>query len=331
MKFILSRFGFYVLAFLGAVTINFFLPRLMPGDPIQSFLGRLAQTGGQITPEMVAALEMLYGYSTSIPLIEQFLNYLHNILMGEWGTSTRFYQPVFDVLKRGMLWTSLLVGAYILISYTLTTLLGIFVAWKRGTWIDSVITVSSVVISSIPAVVMALLLYFVFASNLGWFPTGYAYDPSLDPEVSWTFISSVIYHLALPLISMILLGMGGVMGMRSNMINQLGEDFIVMGWAKGVKDRKVMLQYGARNAILPMITSFAMSIGGIFAGSLIIEIIFNYPGLGQIMFQAMLARDYPLIQGYLLIMTFMVLSANFIADLLMFILDPRLRTELEAA
>ncbi len=120
------------------------------------------------------------------------------------------------------------------------------------------------------------------------------------------------------------------MGMRSNMINQLGEDFIVMGWAKGVKDRKMMLQYGARNAILPMITSFAMSIGSIFAGSLIIEIIFNYPGLGQVMFQAMLSRDYPLIQGYLLIMTFMVLSANFIADLLMFILDPRLRSELEA-
>jgi peptide/nickel transport system permease protein len=330
MKYILSRFGFYVLAFLGAVTINFFLPRMMPGDPIQSFLGRLAQSGGQITPEMVAALEMLYGYSTSIPLYEQFLSYLRSILSGEWGTSTRFYQPVFDVLSRGMLWTTLLVGSYILISYTVTTLLGIFVAWKRGTWVDSVITVSSVVISSIPAVVMALLIYFVFASDLGWFPTGYAYDPALDPEWSWTYISSVLYHLALPLFSMVLLGMGGVMGMRSNMINQLGEDFIVMGWAKGVKDRKVMLQYGARNAILPMITSFAMSIGAIFAGSLIIEIIFNYPGLGQVMFQAMLARDYPLIQGYLLVMTFMVLSANFIADLLMFILDPRLRTELEA-
>ncbi|MGF1696260.1 ABC transporter permease [Vibrio kyushuensis] len=330
MKFILSRLGFYFLAFLGAITINFFLPRLMPGDPIQSFLGRLAQSGGQITPEMVAALEMLYGYSTQIPLIEQFFHYLQNILTGEWGTSTRFYQPVFDVLGRGMLWTLLLVGCYILVSYTITTLLGIYVAWKRGTWVDSVITISSVVISSIPAVVMALFIYFVFASDLGWFPTGYAYDPKLDPEFSWQFISSVLYHLALPLLSMVLLGMGGVMGMRSNMINQLGEDFIVMGWAKGVKDRKVMLQYGARNAILPMITSFAMSIGSIFAGSLIIEIIFNYPGLGQVMFQAMLSRDYPLIQGYLLIMTFMVLSANFIADLLMFILDPRLRTELEA-
>ncbi|WP_394245091.1 ABC transporter permease [Vibrio astriarenae] len=330
MKFILNRFGFYVLAFLGAITINFFLPRMMPGDPIQSFLGRLAQTGGQITPEMVAALESLYGYSTSIPLVEQFFGYLRNILSGEWGTSTRFYQPVFEVLTRGMVWTTLLVGTYILFSYTLTTLLGIFVAWKRGSWVDSVITVGAVVISSIPAVVMALLLYFVFASDLGWFPTGYAYNPELDPALSLEFVSSVMYHLALPLISMILLGMGGVMGMRSNMINQLGEDFIVMGWAKGVKDRKVMLQYGARNAILPMITSFAMSIGGIFAGSLIIEIIFNYPGLGQIMFQAMLARDYPLIQGYLLIMTFMVLSANFIADILMFILDPRLRTELQA-
>ncbi|NOI23275.1 ABC transporter permease [Vibrio mediterranei] len=328
MRYLLSRFGFYLLAFVAAVTINFFLPRLMPGDPIQSFLGRLAQNGGQITPETIASLEALYGYSTNTPLFQQFLTYLQSIMTGEWGTSTRFFQPVFDVLGRGMLWTLLLVGSYLLVSYTITTLLGIWVAWKRGTWVDSVITVGSVVISSIPAVVMALLMYFIFASDLGWFPTSYAYDPSLDPAMSFEFVSSVAYHLALPLLSMVLLGMGNVMGMRSNMINQLGEDFIVMGWAKGVKDKKVMLQYGARNAVLPMITTFAMSVGAIFAGSLIIEIIFNYPGLGQVMFQAMLARDYPLIQGYLLIMTIMVLGANFIADLLLFVLDPRLRTEL---
>jgi peptide/nickel transport system permease protein len=328
MRYLLSRFGFYLLAFVAAVTINFFLPRLMPGDPIQSFLGRLAQNGGQITPETIASLEALYGYSTNTPLFQQFLTYLQSIMTGEWGTSTRFFQPVFDVLGRGMLWTLLLVGSYLVVSYTITTLLGIWVAWKRGTWVDSVITVGSVVISSIPAVVMALLMYFIFASDLGWFPTSYAYDPSLDPAMSFEFVSSMAYHLALPLLSMLLLGMGNVMGMRSNMINQLGEDFIVMGWAKGVKDKKVMLQYGARNAVLPMITTFAMSVGAIFAGSLIIEIIFNYPGLGQVMFQAMLARDYPLIQGYLLIMTIMVLGANFIADLLLFVLDPRLRTEL---
>ncbi|MBM7037235.1 ABC transporter permease [Vibrio ulleungensis] len=329
MKFILSRFGFYVLAFIAAVTINFFLPRVMPGDPIQSFLGRLAMNGGQITPETIAALEALYGYSSSTPLWEQFFHYLHSIMRGEWGMSTRFFQPVFDVLGRGMLWTLLLVGSYLLVSYTLTTLLGIYVAWKRGTWTDSIITVGSVVVSSIPSVVMALAMYFLFASNLGWFPTAYAYNPALDPTMSAEFVGSVAYHLVLPLMCMVALGMGNVMGMRSNMINQLGEDFIVMGWAKGVKDEKVMLQYGARNAILPMITSFAMSVGAIFGGSLIIEIIFNYPGLGQVMFQAMLARDYPLIQGYLLIMTIMVLGANFIADCLLFVLDPRLRTQLD--
>ncbi|RKF18546.1 ABC transporter permease [Alginatibacterium sediminis] len=329
MRYIFTRLGFYFLAFLFAVTINFFLPRMMPGDPISSFLGRLAQSGGQITPETIAALEALYGYSTSVPLWQQFIGYLQSIMVGEWGVSTRFFQPVIEVLGRGTQWTLLLVGGYLLISYTLTTFLGIYVAWKRGTWADSLITVGSVVISSIPAVVMALLLYFAFASNLGWFPTGYAYDPALDPAYTWEFVSSVLYHLALPMIAMVLLGMGNVMGMRSNMINQLGEDFIVMGWAKGVRDRKVMFSYGARNAILPMITSFAMSVGAIFGGSLIIEIIFNYPGLGQVMFQAMLARDYPLIQGYLLMMTIMVLSANFIADMLLFALDPRLRTALD--
>ncbi|WP_119008459.1 ABC transporter permease [Vibrio superstes] len=329
MKFILSRLGFYLLAFLAAVTINFFLPRLMPGDPIQSFLARLAQNGGQISPETIASLEVLYGYSSNTPLMEQFITYVGSILTGEWGTSTRFFQPVFEVLGRGMMWTLLLVGTYLLVSYTITTLLGIYVAWKRGTWTDSVITVGSVVVSSIPAVVMALGMYFLFASNLGWFPTGYAYNPSIDAGWSFEFIGSVAYHLVLPLLCMVALGMGNVMGMRSNMINQLGEDFIVMGWAKGVKDKKVMMQYGARNAVLPMITTFAMSVGAIFGGSLIIEIIFNYPGLGQVMFQAMLARDYPLIQGYLLIMTVMVLGANFVADCLLFVLDPRLRTQLD--
>lgn len=329
MKYILSRFGFYLLAFMAAVTINFFLPRMMPGDPIQSFLARLAQNGGNVTPEMIASLEALYGYSTNVPLFNQFISYVGAIFSGEWGMSTRFFAPVFDVLGRGMLWTLLLVGVYLIVSYTITTLLGIYVAWKRGTWADSVITVGSVIISSTPSVVMALAMYFLFASNLQWFPTGYAYNPQLDPALSFEFIGSVMHHIALPLICMVALGMGNVMGMRSNMINQLGEDFIVMGWAKGVKDDKVMLQYGARNAVLPMITTFAMSVGGIFGGSLIIEIIFNYPGLGQITYQAILARDYPLVQGYLLIMTAMVLGANFIADCLLFVLDPRLRTELE--
>ncbi len=328
MNYVVKRMVFYVLAFLFAVTINFFLPRMMPGDPIQSFIARLVQNGGQITPETISALEALYGYSTSTPLYQQFFGYVQSILSAEWGMSTRFFQPVTEVLGRATLWTLLLVGVYLVISYTISTLAGIYVAWRRGTRIDSFITIGSVVISSIPGVVMALGLYFVFASNLGWFPTGYAYSPQLDPGMNWEWISSVLYHLALPLGAMVLLGLGGVMGMRSNMINQLGEDFIVMGWAKGVPDKKVMFFYGARNAMLPMITSFAMSIGTIFGGSLIIEIIFNYPGLGQIMYQAMMARDYPLIQGYLLMMTIMVLVANFIADLLLFLFDPRLRDQL---
>jgi len=326
MNYALKRAGFYFVAFLFAIAINFFLPRLMPGDPIQSFIARLVQSGGQVSAETIQALEALYGYSTSTPLYVQFLGYIKSILTLDWGVSTRFFQPVTDVLSRATLWTLLLVGTQLILSYLLCTFTGIYVAWHRGSKRDSIITVGSVIISSIPSVVVALLLYFVFASYLQWFPTGYAYSPELDPGFTWEWISSVIHHMVLPVSAMILLGLGGVMQMRSNMINQLGEDFIVMGWAKGVSDKKVMMNYGARNAILPMITSFAMSIGMIFGGSLIIEIIFNYPGLGQVMYQAMLARDYPLIQGYLLMMTLMVLIANFTADMLLFWLDPRLRS-----
>lgn len=328
MKYLLSKFGFYVIAFFAAVTINFFLPRLMPGDPVKAYLATLYQSGSSVDPDTVQALEKLFGFNTDEPLIISYGRYVGNIFTGNWGTSIRFFpQPVTQALGRGLKWTLFLVGTSIVISYTITTFLGILVAWKRGSKLDSILTVGGQLMTNIPSIIIALGLMFIFASQLGWFPSGYAYAPLLTPGFDIKWIGSVAYHAILPVTSIVILGLGGIMGMRANMINQLGEDYIVMGWAKGVPDHKVMFSYGARNAMLPVVTSFAMSIGFIFGGSIITEIVFNYPGLGLVIFQGFLFRDYPLIQGQLLLTTLMVLSANFIADIAILLLDPRLRRQ----
>jgi peptide/nickel transport system permease protein len=169
-------------------------------------------------------------------------------------------------------------------------------------------------------------MLFAFGYTLGWFPNGYAADPMLDPGWTWSYISSVLYHGTLPMLTMVIVLTGGfAVTMRNTMINLLGEDYIVMGRAKGLSDQAVMLWYAARNALLPTVSALAISLGAVLGGSLVTEVVFNYPGMGNTLYQAILARDYPVIQGELLIMTGAMLAANFIVDLSYVLLDPRLK------
>ncbi len=330
MKYFLQRLGFYLIAFFAAITINFFLPRMMPGDPVQSYIASLYSSGGNISAETVKAIEKLFGFVDQ-PLWKSYLDYIWSMLNGDWGVSLKYYPaPVVSTIFDYLPWTLFLVGSSVVISYIITTFLGIFVAWNRGGVFDSVVTITGQILANIPAIVTALALSMIFARQLDLFPTGGSYDAfnwELTPGFNWPFIKSVLYYAVLPATAIIITSLGNIMVMRANMINQLGEDYIVMGWGKGVPDRKVMFAYGARNALLPLVTSFAMCMGYIFGGSIVIEMVFNYPGLGQLMFQALAARDYPLIQGLLLLITTLVLSMNFFADVVVFFLDPRLRKQ----
>lgn len=326
MKFLLRRFGFYLIAFVAAITINFFLPRMMPGNPVQSYLASLYSSGGNVSEATVRAIEKLFGFIEDEPLWKGYLRYVSSIFSGDWGISLKYYpMPVTQALSRGLRWTVFLVGSAVVISWLINTLLGILAAWRRGSKFDSTVTVCGRIASNIPAIVITLGIYFIFGSLLKWFPTGYAYDNLILPGFTLEFIRSVLYHAVLPTTSIIILSLGGIMGMRANMINQLGSDYISMGIAKGIPDRTLMFSYGARNAMIPTVTALAMSLGYVFGGSIITEIVFNYPGIGLVMFQAIAARDYPLIQGQLLITTLMILWANFLADLFIYALDPRLR------
>jgi peptide/nickel transport system permease protein len=323
MAFLFRRLGFYLAAFLAAATVNFFLPRLMPGDPIEIMF---SSAGSDLSIENLEALKLTFGFVDG-PLWQQYLTYLRSVFTGDLGRSIKYFPlPVTELLGRALFWTVGLMGTATLISFTLGTVLGIMAAWKRGSTFDVVFSVGAIMATSMPAMVLSLVALFIFGFELKWFPTGYAADPALDPAFSWQYLSSIVRHGILPVLTLSIVLTGGfLVTMRNNMINLLGEDYIVMARAKGLSDRRVMFWYAARNALLPTVSSLAIAIGTVLGGSLVTEVVFNYPGLGNTLYQAILARDYPVIQGQLLIMTLAMLTANFIVDVSYVLLDPRLR------
>lgn len=324
MAFLFRRLGFYLAAFLAAATVNFFLPRLMPGDPIEIMF---SSAGSDLSVENLEALKLTFGFVDG-PLWQQYLTYLQSVFTGDLGRSIKYYPlPVTELLGRALVWTVGLMGTATLISFTLGTVLGIMAAWRRGSIFDVVFSVGAIMATSMPAMVLSLVALFFFGFELEWFPTGYAADPALDPAFSWQYVSSVVRHGILPVLTLSIVLTGGfLVTMRNNMINLLGEDYIVMARAKGLSDSRVMFWYAARNALLPTVSSLAIAIGTVLGGSLVTEVVFNYPGLGNTLYQAILARDYPVIQGQLLIMTLAMLTANFIVDISYVLLDPRLRS-----
>ncbi|HEV7346452.1 MAG TPA: ABC transporter permease [Devosia sp.] len=323
MAFLLRRLAFYLAAFMAAATINFFLPRMMPGDPIEIMF---ASAGSELSLENLNALKLTFGFIDA-PMPQQYLAYLKSVFTGDLGVSIKYFPlPVTELLGRALVWTLGLMGLATVVSFALGSLLGVMAAWRRGTRFDSAVSLAAIFSSSVPAVVVSLIVLFVFGYQLGWFPNGYAADPMLDPALDWAYVSSVIYHGTLPMLTLVIVLTGGfAVTMRNNMINLLGEDYIVMGRAKGLAESRVMLWYAARNALLPTVSSLAIAIGTVLGGSLITEVVFNYPGLGNTLYQAILARDYPVIQGQLLIMTGAMLLANLAVDLSYVLLDPRLK------
>lgn len=323
MAFLLRRLAFYLVAFAVAATINFILPRLMPGNPVDIMFSDVNST---LPPEAKQALIETFGFASG-PLHIQFLDYMRSVFTLDFGLSVRFYPlTVGHVLEQAFWWTLFLVGVSSFLSFTVGSLLGVFAAWRRGGPFDSFISPGALAVQSIPAVIIALLLLFTFGTTLAWLPTGYAHDPAIDPGFNAAFLASIMLHAVMPVVSLSLTSLGGyLINMRNNMIGQLGEDHVVMGIAKGLSDRRVRYNYAARNALLPSITSFSLSLGAVMGGSLVTEIVFNYPGLGNTLYLAIIARDYPLIQGQLLIMTAAMLTVNFLMDLAYVYLDPRMR------
>lgn len=325
MRFLLRRGGFYLVAAFMAITLNFIIPRLMPGDPASIIF---AQFQGRLDPRAMDAIRASFGFVEG-PLHEQYLIYLQNLLSGNLGISvSRYPQQVISVIGSGLGWTLRLVGLSTVIAFGVGMLLGILAAWRRGRFLDSVLLPISSIVGAFPFFWIALVGLYLFGVNLEWFPRAHAYDINISVDWgSWTFIRSVLEHSLLPAITIVITTIGGwMLGMRNNMIGVLSQDYIVMAEAKGLSEQRVIFTYAARNAILPSLTGFAMNLGFILGGSLLVEIVFSYPGTGFLLLSAVNQRDYPLMQGIFLMITLAVLLANFMVDIFYVLLDPRART-----
>ena len=323
MRFILRRIGFYLLAFWVSITLNFLLPRLMPGDPVTRMLSRSQQ---RLEPQQVEALQQMLGVNGG-PWWQEYPEYLRRIFTGDFGVSiSRFPTPVTEVIAQQLPWTLLLGGVSLVIAVVLGNLLGILAAWRRGGLLDSVAPPLLVFIGSFPYFWLAMGALYLFGVMLGWAPLRHAFSVGLTPSWDPTFIGDVAAHLLLPALSIVLVSIGGwMLGMRNTMIATNAEDYILMAEAKGLSPTRVMLRYGARNALLPSVTSIGMSIGFIVGGALLTEVVFAYPGVGYQLLAAVQGLDYPLMQGLFLTITAAVLLANLLVDLVYVRLDPRVR------
>lgn len=325
MIYLLRRLAFYVVTAWAAITLNFVLPRLVPGDPVQSLLVRFR---GQVTPEAEASLYVLFGLDSSQGLGEQYLAYWAQLFRGDLGLSfTYFPTPVTSVIGDSLPWTVALVGIATVIGFVIGTAAGIFAGWRRGGRLERLIPAVSF-FSSIPYFWLALILVAVFALRLGLFPDSGGYAIQLTPGPDAAFLASAAYHGVLPALTIVISSFAGWMiGMRNMMVTVTNEDFVMVAHAKGLPERKVTVGYAARNALLPNVAGFALSLGFIVGGTLLTEMVFSYPGIGFVMYQAVTAQDYPLMQGMFLVLTFTVLLANLAADLAYVALDPRTRSE----
>jgi peptide/nickel transport system permease protein len=324
--YVLRRSGFFLFTLWIAVTLNFLIPRLMPGNPAQLILEKFGQNE-VIPPAQIRAIEAMLGIPTT-PLWQQYLSYLRDLVEGRWGISYSFYPySVTYVIGQALPWTLALLGTTTVITFVLGNLLGALAAWRRNSTFDALVTITANFTGTFPYFWTAMMLLYLLAIRAHWFPATGGYAESLTPSLSWTFLSSAIDHSILPALTIVVTGTGGwLFGMRNNMINILGEDYVRLAVAKGLPSRRIALHYGARNAILPNLAAFAISVGGLVGGSILVETTFNYPGMGYLLFNAVNNQDYPLMQAIFLLITVATLLANYLADLLNGILDPRVRT-----
>jgi peptide/nickel transport system permease protein len=324
MSYPLRRLEFFVITLWAALTINFILPRLMPGSPAEAMIARFH---GRASPQAVKVMEVAFGFHSNESVFQQYLEYLGNTLRGDLGTSLTFYpSSVTKVVMLALPWTVGLVGTATVIAFVLGTLVGMLAAWRRGGIFDAILPPVFIVISAFPYFWIALISLLIFSLTLNWFPLGFSYELSSSINLSWSFVGEVIWHAFLPALTIVITSIGGwILTMRNTMITTLAEDYVKLARAKGLSPLRIMVMYAGRNAILPNLTGFAMSLGFVISGAILVEIVFNYPGLGFMLLQAVNNEDFTLMQALFLLITVAVLVAVLFADVLTAWLDPRTR------
>jgi peptide/nickel transport system permease protein len=324
-KYFLNKTVWFLITLVCAFVLNFILPRLMPGDPVAVITARAVQG-----MQSQAGIQQVYNqyaelFGTNKPMLEQFFLYMRNVIRGDFGTSLSQYpRSVADIINSSIWWTVALQFPAIIVGWLIGNTLGALAAYLKGGF-DKVLLPVSIFVSNLPAFGMAIILLVIFGVGLKWFPTSGGYGFDLIPNFSYAFIWSVIVHYQLPFWSVVLIAIGGqAIGMRSMAIYELNADYVKYSRFMGIKDRKI-IGYVFRNAMLPQITGLALAIGTMVSGALVAEIIFSYPGLGSTILTAVRGQDYPLISATTLIITLMLLIANFLIEILYGFIDPRIK------
>jgi peptide/nickel transport system permease protein len=327
MRYVVRKGVLFVITLWAAITLNFALPRLMPGSPVDAALAKLAGSGQQVTNAQRHAIEIQLGVPHGSP-IKQYWEYLGNTAQLKFGESFSFpNETVAHTIGRALPWTLALVGVTTIVAFVLGTLLGVYAGWRRGRTTDTVVTLGATLFAAFPAFWLGLLLLYVFAFKFGWFPIKGGYNEGASPAFTLPFINDAVSHSIVPAFTLAVTSLSGwVFGMRNNMINTLGEDYVTFAEANGLSSRTIALLYAARNALLPNVTAFGLSLGAVVGGSVLVEGIFSYPGLGNLLYTAVINHDFPLMQALFLVITVVMLVAIFVVDLLYVRLDPRVRT-----
>lgn len=325
MKYFLKKSFWYGITLVVAIIINFTLPRLVDGNPVDAIAGKVAR-GMTDTNSIKKVYDNFYKeFHLDEPMYKQFIIYVGDLGRGDFGTSFSMYpKPINQILGEAIPWTIGLQLPAIIIGWLAGNILGAFAAYKKGVF-DRVIFPVTLFVSAIPFFVFSIIILYVFGIKLEWFPAGGGYSYTLYPEWSFTFIASLLKHHFLPFMSIVLVTIGGQgIGMREMSLYELNADYVKYSKLLGLKESKI-IKYVFKNAMLPQITGLALSLGTMITGSLITEIVFNYPGIGTVLFRGIRALDYPLISACTLIITLTVLLSNFLLDILYGLIDPRIK------
>ncbi len=316
---IAKKLLYALITILIVLIFNYLLFRVLPGDPLAMMM-----RNPRATPEQIEAVKRLYGLDQAWYV--QFFTYFKHLLEGNLGISFVYKAPVAKVVAEKILPTLLMVGLAEIIAILVGILIGVVAAWKRGTKLDVWTLGFSLVTYSVPTFWLGMILVVLFCVQLRLFPTSGMLTPGKNFASTWAMISDLSRHLVLPVLTMSLVLIGEyALTMRNTLIDVLSEDYIITARAKGFRERYILLKHALPNAMLPMITIIAINLGFVVAGAIQVETIFSWPGLGRLMYEALGARDYPLLQGVFLLVTISVVLANFLADISYVYIDPRVK------
>lgn len=327
MNYYLKRFFMWGLVIYLSISLTFVLIRFLPGGPEETLINQYLQRGMSYR-EAVNQAQLVINYDADAPIWQQYINYVSDIILrGDFGKSIFMGDSAVKLYANAIPWSIYISVTALGVNFLSGVGLGALIAYKEGSRLDTGVTTYMIWSNAVPFFIVAILLLIFLGYQAQWFPTGGRYNPYTTPGFNIPFLRSVIYHAALPLSAVILTGLGGpAISMRANSIRTLGSDYIRVAQLRGLPTNRIALRYVARNAVLPLYTGIVISIGTIFGGSIILEQIFSYPGMGYVMFQAISLRDYPVMMAGFVFLTIGMMTGILAADLTYNKIDPRAGT-----